>query len=361
MKRFFVYFFALLCSMTAVAQASSQWRDLSVYELGYQKQRITTQLLDKESGKVSVTNGYDLCDLNNVRLHWVLYAEGEKNQEGTVDTLNIPAHKTATYTLPYQLYDPDVEVTLNVYYELKTAEQHLPAGHVLARQQFVIFDYTYDFAVAVTKEDGHKNSISFDKQTGYIKSLVMDGQSVLADGGTIMPFLGCKYTPTLTSLKTKKNVTTATYDVPDMKSTLTMTYTIDPEGCIVINQKLTPQSDAEATAAKHFGMVMQLPYAADKCTYYGLGTEENYLDRCQGPVLGLYDRSADELCLPASCPHKTGLKSGIRWWDQGGLRFMSDNAFSASARRDADGKYTQLFIENDSHDFNVYIFKRKTR
>ncbi len=320
------------------------------YEIGYQYQNIWTELLDKEKGTVSVKNEYFFRDLKNVRLHWVLLAEGEKNQEGTIEDLDIPAQQTRTYTLPYTLYDPDIEVTLNVYYELKDAEPLLPAGQTVAYQQFVIFDYPYDYAVAVRQDEAHKTEITFNKQTGFIETLTMDGENVLGEGGTIKPnfwravtdndmgaglqwWLRAWRNPAmnLESLKTKKNVTTAVYDMPDVKAKLTLTYTVDKSGFVKVNQKLTTTPGADVSRMFRFGMVMEMPYTADTSRFYGRGPVENYADRCSGQTLGVYEETADEQFFPYVRPQETGTKTGIRWWEQGNVRIMADRDFTASA------------------------------
>ena len=85
-----------------------------------------------------------------------------------------------------------------------------------------------------------------------------------------------------------------------------------------------------------FGMKLDMPYQMDQSHFYGLGPNENYIDRCSSQRLGIYTQTADEQFYPYIRPQETGTKTGIRWWNQTttegkGLKIVADAPFSASA------------------------------
>ena len=322
------------------------------YEIGYQYQSIWTTLKDKEKGVVDVKNEYFFRDLKNYRLRWELVQDdGTVSDKGTIGDLDIAPQQTREYNLNYTKGNGGNELLLNVYYELKNDESLLKTGQKMAHQQFVVKEYDYAMAAHTMKANlKAKTKVKFNKQTGFMESYSCNGKEMLVGGGTLKPNfwravtdndmgaglhkrLRVWRTPkmTLMSLKTKKNVTTAVYDMPDVKATLTLTYTIEESGALTVSQKMTTTAGAEVPEMLRFGMVFELPYVLDTSKFYGRGPIENYSDRCSGQMIGIYNQTADEQFWKYVRPQETGTKTGIRWWKQGPLTFISDKAFTASA------------------------------
>lgn len=322
------------------------------YEVGYQYQSIWTELKDKEKGIISVKNEYFFRDLKNYRLRWeIVQEDGRVCYNGTIDNLDIAPQQTKEFNLNFPEGDADGELLLNVYYELKEAEPLLKAGQQMAHQQFILSDYLYEQAAMYANLDlKAKTKLTFNKETGFIETYTVNGEDMLINGGTLKPNfwravtdndmgaslqkrLGVWRNPqmNLVSLKTKKNVTTAVYDMPEVQATLTLTYTIQKNGALTVNEKMTTTEGADVPRMLRFGMVMELPYRFDQSKFYGLGPIENYVDRCSSQMLGIYSQTADEQFWKYVRPQETGTKTGIRWWQQGPLKFMSNKAFSASA------------------------------
>ena len=200
-------------------------------------------------------------------------------------------------------------------------------------------------------------SIVFDNTTGLIRQWVVDGRQQLAEGGTILPNFWRAPTDNdmgaqihrkyavwrnparqLTSLGyDKKNCrVTATYDMPDVKATLTMTYTLAADGEMQVGQELKTTPDAKVSNMMRFGIIVQLPYQMDRSEYFGRGPVENYADRKFSQLLGHYKQTADEQFYPYVRPQETGTKSDMRWWrqttaDGSGLAVSSCCPFYASA------------------------------
>ncbi len=322
------------------------------YEVGYQYQSIWTELKDKSKGIISVKNEYFFRDLKNFRLRWeVVQDDGVVCLSGVIDDLDIAPQQTKEYNLNFPEGDADGEIVLNVRYELKEAEPLLKAGQELAHQQFILHDYIYDQAEYYFNEDLNvKTKVAFDKTTGFLSSYTVNGEEMLGNGGTLKPNFWRAVTDNdmgaglqkrlavwrnpqmnLVSLKTKKNVTTVVYDMPEVKATLTLTYTIAKNGALTVSEKMTTTPCADVPRMLRYGMVMELPYRFETSKFYGLGPIENYSDRCSGQMLGIYTQTADEQFWKYVRPQETGTKTAIRWWQQGPLKFFSNKAFSASA------------------------------
>lgn len=333
-------------------------------ELKYQYQNIWAEPVDLQNGKISVYNEYFFRDLSNYRLCWQLLQDGKQVQQGTVDDLDVAPHKTATVTLPYTL-PAEGELLLNIAFQLKEAEPLLKAGTTLATRQLTvrpntnISDSTQLFVASTAKSklkviNKKKNpeiqitannglDIAFDRTTGTMTRYNVAGVSYLGEGGTLKPnfwraptdndmgaSLQKKFkawrnpTMTLTSLsaetieqqKVKVAVVKADYDMPDVQAKLTLTYYINAEGTIKVDEKLQTTPDAKVSDLFRVGLVMQLPYSMDKSNFYGRGPVENYADRYLSENIGIYSQTADQQFYPYVRPQETGLKSQIRWWKQ---------------------------------------------
>ncbi len=376
------------------------------YEIGYQYQSIWSELIDKKDLKVSIHNEYFFRDLSNVLLHWEVRNNGEKVADGLIDGLDIAPQETKEYDLGMAVEDGvDAEVMLNLIYELKEEEGLLPAGNIIAHQQFEIIPYDYARAtpVAVNPRILRSNlspvnapdvkiegagmvcdtQVKFDETTGFLTEIVQNGDTLLAEGGSLLPNFWRAVTDNdmgaglhekyrvwrepkmnLTSFTQKNGVTTAVYDMPEVGATLTLTYTVCESGALEVKEAMTVSEGSSAPSMFRYGMVMQLPKENNKSLFYGRGPNENYSDRCSGAMVGIYEKTADEQFWPYVRPQETGTKTGIRWWQQGPVRISSNGEFTASAlpydvltldeglekgqrhpEQLTESKYTNLFID----------------
>ena len=362
-----------------------------MYEVGYEYQNIWVQPTDLMQGTIKVKNEYFFRDLGNYALQWKILVNGKEAQKGVVIDLQVQPQQTADLTLPYNLdellADPQSrDVQLNIDFALKQPEPLMQKGQVVAYQQLPIKDYYLERSTAPEPEmetlawygklkktskkkdklvtiENQQVSISFDKQTGLMTRYVVGDVSYLADGGVLKPCfwravtdndmgagINKKYSvwrnPAMTvksiivkkvkDLDNNSMLVTVDYDMPDVKSQMTIGYLITVSGKVKVTQTLVPNAGAQVPGMLRYGMVMQLPYNMDKSEYFGRGPIENYADRKFSQRFGIYQQTADEQFYPYIRPQETGTKSDMRWWKQTGEKGMgllvrSDKPFYASA------------------------------
>lgn len=114
---------------------------------------------------------------------------------------------------------------------------------------------------------------------------------------------------------------------------LFLSYQIAQDGKIKVTQRMQADKTAEAPDLFRFGMQLQMPNDAGNIKYYGRGPFENYSDRNNASIIGLYNQTVDEQYYPYIRPQETGTKTDVRWWQQmngggTGLRFYSDTSLS---------------------------------
>ena len=101
-----------------------------------------------------------------------------------------------------------------------------------------------------------------------------------------------------------------------------------------------------------FGVIFKFDADYDNVSWYGMGYEETYADRCKGAKLGVYTNKVKDNMAKYLNPQECGNKTGVRWASvtdlKGrGMLFTGDNIeFSALP-------YTPHEIENARHDFEL--------
>lgn len=209
---------------------------------------------------------------------------------------------------------------------------------------------------------GDNFKLEFNKQTGYLTKYEIGGENLIATGGALTPNfwraptdndfgagLQRKYEAwrkpqlKLTDLKHETTndkismvMVEATYDMPDVKGTLKLSYTIMPNGAVMVTEDFKATEGAEVSNLFRYGMQMQMPEEYGEIEYYGRGPIENYSDRNHSTFLGVYNQSVDEQYYPYIRPQETGTKTDVRYWKQlnragRGLEFEAAEPFSISA------------------------------
>lgn len=127
-----------------------------------------------------------------------------------------------------------------------------------------------------------------------------------------MEFKGFKETSTDAKARTVE----ATYELPALEATLTLTYALAADGRLTVTQRLKthPTTRERKPFIPRFGMQMVLAPEFDRVSYYGRGPIENYIDRNDATFLGQYDfRVRDQKCTYVR-PQEFGNHTDVRTW-----------------------------------------------
>jgi beta-galactosidase len=321
-------------------------------------------------------------NLKDYYIEWEILADGKVVQTGIVNDIDIAPQQTKTIKLDYSTDGicKQKEQLLNVAFKLKKADQLLPAGFAVAKEQLTLNPYKAPEMTIANKADknvttteanivdndkayiiikGTDFQIDFSRGNGFISKYDVNGTEMLNEGGSLTPNFWRAPTDNdmgaglqkkfaawknpgykLTSLKSEKKdglvVVTADYDMPAVKAKLQMTYVINNEGTVKVTEKMTAEKDAKVSDFFRFGVQMQMPKKFDHIQYYGRGPIENYADRKSAADIGKYSSTTAEQFYSYIRPQENGTRSDIRWWKQtdksgNGLMFVSEAPFSASA------------------------------
>lgn len=140
---------------------------------------------------------------------------------------------------------------------------------------------------------------------------------------------------------------TMTYDLPtNPAASCEVTYRVRPCGRVDVCLAYDPV--AELGEMPEFGMIARLSADYDRVRFYGLGPEENYIDRREGARLGIWDYRAAENRTPYLMPQECGNRTGVRWAEitdargQGLKLWLNGGEFSALP-------WTPHELENAAH------------
>lgn len=347
-----------------------------MYEVKKVYQSIWTTPVDVKNGEVNVYNENFFVDLSDCYMEWQIVSDGDVVLQGVVYDLNVQPQATRPVELGYKEADLPAgkEVLLNVSYKLKKAKQLLEAGYVVAQEQLPIKLYdAFDATVAegenkveIYEDLAHIELIAdevvamFNKETGWLESISLNGLELLKDGFALRPNFwraptdndmgaGMQYrfkawkNPEMKKkeLKVEQNgnnaLVTAVYELPAVSAELTMVYEMNAEGELKVSEKMTVDKSKEKMPHLfRFGMQLVMPQQFDRIDYYGRGPVENYVDRKYSQNIGRYRQLVKDQYYPYIRPQESGTKSDIRWWkvvdiDGRGLMVRSDVPFYASA------------------------------
>ena len=340
------------------------------YEVRYCYQNVW--LTDKgiKDGKIEVYNENFFKSLDDVELVWQF-----RKHSGKIDISGIAPQQRKIITdegLKQMMtkafsHHGDEEILVNFEVRSKEAQPLIEKDQVLARQQFIVNPYPFPTIEAKTakvekeetesyvKFDAAGTTLTIGKWSGWIDYLDVDGEPMLVDRQPITPEFWRATTDNdygarlqqrfakwrnpqmrLKGCQVGDNSVVATFDMPDVKAKLTMTYTLQENGEVVIRQQMTTDKEAKESDMFRYGVQLQMPKAFDEVYYYGRGPIENYIDRKNSEFIGYYRNKVADEYFPYVRPQESGNHTDVRWFrvlnKQGrGLEFYAGAPIECSA------------------------------
>lgn len=327
-------------------------------EVRYYYQNIWTKLLDAQNGEIEIYNENFFINLDNVYLNWALQENGRTVATGFNDNLNVaPQQRTKIKLNNYKPVSGKSEITLTVTYKEKQSSPLLDSDYAIARQQFVLQPYSFPTTTQLVASENKKDSVSkeeqlacivltggntavtFNKQTGWVDYIDINGRPMLEEGYSLRPDFWraptdndygaglqqrmsvwknpqMKLTKFTAEPSDNNYLVTATYEMPTVKATLTLNYLITAGGKIIVTQQMATSGDAKKIPMlPRFGMQLVMPKAYQNIHYYGRGPIENYCDRKDSQFFGLYTERVADQYWGYVRPQESGNKTDIRWWN----------------------------------------------
>jgi beta-galactosidase len=342
------------------------------YEVGYYYQNVWITEKNLKEGQFEVYNENFFKSLDDLELVWTI-----RRHSGTIDVSGIApqqrklitdAELKATVARVLE-HHPDAEILVIFEFRSREAQPLIDKGQVLARQQFCIQPYQFPVlsddvkTPGITKEEtvsylkltAAGTTLTIGKWSGLIDYLDVDGKPMLLDRHSILPEFwraptdndyGARFQERfavwkspemkLKELDVEDNGAEATFELPAVKATLKLTYTLTAEGEVIIRQQLDADDEAKVAPMFRYGMQLQMPQAYNSVKYYGRGPVENYCDRHDSEFLGVYEAKVADEYFPYVRPQESGNHTDVRWFrvlnaDGQGLEFYAGAPIEVSA------------------------------
>ena len=342
------------------------------YEVGYYYQNVWITEKNLKEGQFEVYNENFFKSLDDLDLVWTI-----RRHSGTIDVSGIApqqrklitdAELKATVARVLE-HHPDAEILVNFEFRSREAQPLIDKGQVLARQQFCIQPYQFPVlsddvkTPGITKEEtvsylkltAAGTTLTIGKWSGLIDYLDVDGKPMLLDRHSILPEFwraptdndyGARFQERFAVWKSPEmklkefdvedNGAEATFELPAVKATLKLTYTLTAEGEVIIRQQLDADDEAKVAPMFRYGMQLQMPQAYNSVKYYGRGPVENYCDRHDSEFLGVYEAKVADEYFPYVRPQESGNHTDVRWFrvldaEGQGLEFYAGAPIEVSA------------------------------
>ena len=386
------------------------------YEVQYFYQNIWVTPVDIKKGVMEVYNENFYTDLSAYYMEYAVLADGVEVSRGQIKLPKIAAQSRVKVTSSdlakcLKKAPAGKEILVNVEFKLKEAAPLLEKDFIVAHGQFEVADYKYpqmiaeqsgdvkiDEAVAYVKLEAAGVVYTFNKNTGWVDYIDIDGKQITQNGSQLKsdfwraptdndyganlhtrmqawrnPNLRrtafeCKVENGLGKVNVK-------YEIEQLYASLEIEYVLDREGYMYVSQKMVtrPEEAAQAMAQAapqrqgqrgqrpqgmpdlfKFGMTMNMGAEFDQVEYYGRGPIENYSDRKSSQFLGVYKSTVADQYFPYIRPQENGNRTDVRWWsvtnaDGLGLKFWSDAPLSMSSLN-----YTTADLDEGPQKHNVH-------
>lgn len=144
---------------------------------------------------------------------------------------------------------------------------------------------------------------------------------------------------------------TFTYAMPTVPaSECTLAYQVYGDGSIRTTLSYDPVK--ELGDMPEFGVMFKFDADYNQVTWYGMGPEETYVDRCEGAKLGIYKNKVEDNMAKYMVPQECGNKVGVRWasvTDRKGRGML----FSGDEMEFSALPYTPHELENAMHPYEL--------
>jgi beta-galactosidase len=345
-----------------------------IWEVKKAYQYIKIRPVDIESYQFEIKNMYDFTSLKNNQIFWEIQADGVQILEGELPVLDIAPGKSETIAIAGidVVKDPVPEYFINFYAKSLTATEMIPAGHIVAAEQFKIPCQTVmnieeeeypDFVMNDTPDEfifsGDNFTIRFNRGNGSLTQYTYQENDLLAGDLNINFWRaptdndfgnGMQHRLKPWKLAGKNRIVTADsvvrpdndsyavifrFSFPDVESTGRTEYTVKGNGEIIVQNSFSP-GEKDFIELPRYGMTLVLSPGYDDMKWFGRGPFENYQDRYTAAFTGLYESTVSEQFVPYSRPQENGNKTDVRWAtftdDQGrGLKITGMPLLSMSA------------------------------
>lgn len=322
------------------------------FELKKVYQNIGFTPVDFTLDKIAITNRFDFTNLEEHLFEWQVKSNGKIIAEGKLPSPVITPQATKVIQLPLPVIDPEpgAEYFLMIRARTKKTSALLPAGFLIAEEQFKLPVYkqkekpslTGFAAVGFTDNKDNIKIISpvfeviFDKQTGWLSGYHFRENSIIKDalqphfwraatdndiGNSQQIRCAVWQNPLKTAVLeaiTAKQVDSRHIEVnsshflTEVNARYQVKYIILANGEVEVNARMIALG-GDMPELPRFGMRMILYKDFNRVKWLGRGPFDNYEDRKTAAAVDVYQMPADSLFYPYARAQESGYRTDVRW------------------------------------------------
>lgn len=294
-------------------------------------QNIWFKNFDEQTGSVDIYNENFFINLDQYNIEYEVKTNGRIIKRGTINA-NVAPQETKTVVIPgvASLFKSGLQTTINFYAKQKKENRLIPAGWVVARDQFVVNNFASlkdtNSKPARIEENDNEIKVSgsgftavFDKTSGVMISYKYRGTEYISDSFGPRPFFwrapldndyGARMPKTLDAwhkasyqdLKAEniniengdEAVISYSYSYPEAGAVWNVKYTIFNNGKIKVDNHFDA-TESKLPLLFRVGMRMQMPSQFVNAEYYGRGPWDNYIDRKTSTFVDRYKSPIKEM------------------------------------------------------------------
>ncbi|MDO4470498.1 MAG: glycoside hydrolase family 2 TIM barrel-domain containing protein [Bacillota bacterium] len=360
-------------------------------EVKFNYQNIAAEV---EKDKVTIINKNLFVNTNTFDCVVALQRDGKLIKKAALET-NVEPLSKEEYKIPISVQTLPGEYTITVSFLLKEDTLWAKKGHEVAfgqnvyevakaeqvhKGEFEVINSDHNFGVK-----GENFEVMFSYLNGGLVSYRYGGVEMIKaipkpnfwrtptdnDEGNLMPMRYAQWKIASMYLSHKKpsngnypESMNPEIEIAEEYAKITYTYYLPttPEAYCKLSYKvygdgyieteLYYEPVKELKDMPEFGVIFKFDADYENVSWYGMGYEETYADRCRGAKLGIYSNKVKDNMAKYLNPQECGNKTGVRWASvtdsKGrGMLFTGDKVeFSALP-------YTPHEMENARHDFEL--------
>ncbi|MBQ8492796.1 MAG: DUF4981 domain-containing protein [Alistipes sp.] len=315
-----------------------------LYEVKKVYQDIEFELVDKAKGKIRIHNNHLYTDLAEYTFRYEVLSDGVVVASGDIEGVKCAAGRSVDVAVALPAMDGG-EQLLNVRALQKSEHPLIPMGHDVAMEQIGLGS-EYEFVkpmpegvIEIEKQDNWlaafvgDTGVLFNTKNGRLERFVSNGRNLMSE--LPEPWFwraptdndwGEGMQRTCNVWRTNRGriidssveefedrvVVRSVRELVDAPSLFTTTYTFMADGALKV-EVVWERKGEFVPELMRLGMRMIFPQNYKNFTFYGRGPWENYSDRQESSLLGIYEQSTDEQLFPYVRPQESGNKTDVRW------------------------------------------------
>lgn len=372
---------------------------------------IQVESYNKDANSFILNNRQDFLNSSNIKASYILLKNGQEIDSNTFELPIVGPHKKNEVKIPKDIINKVAssdDYHLNLYFKYKEETEWFDESFIIYTHQLSLKESEMKLEFdKVTKEDvnveekldvvesktrvsckcGNKEII-FSKVYGYLEDYKVDGKSIIAKGLTENFFRpptdndergwfmredctagewrkagfdmlwrsiqGVETSSDKNNFTFKSSIKHGKPSMFNAYETET-SYHVDHKGKVKVNVKYYSKTNVDSMP--RLGMSFQLVEGFEYIKWYGRGPYENYVDRYEGALVGIYESSIDETFENYIIPQENGNKIDTRWFEMKNntgvcLRVKSDKVFEHSV-----GHYTAENLYKATHPYELNKIK----